>query len=237
MCSVCIIEKVDFVASGGRTCKVKVHIDFGVSRYFISDIRLNASWDEGAPNITFSTASGVPTTSRAVGTLKFLASDVHVSTRLVVLERAEYVPNRPHSLISVSQLTEQCACAWGSPDFVHCTWKDSSGVAFEFSYANREHFWKVDPIPETGVDTVYGLVNALAVTRSSAGIDSTAVLRPTGHPRRGQPKPAAMSPDINVHNTPSAAANFIIKVGLLAGELTKLEQQPHDGWQLIESEV
>lgn len=106
---------------------------------------------------------------------------------------------------------------------------DDTGTAFEFSYGNRELSWRIDPIPITGSDMVDGSVSALAVTRSSAKVDSTVTLHPTGHLQRSQPKLAAMSPDLHVHTTPLAAANFHIKVGLPVVELSKREAQPHDG--------
>mmetsp|Transcript_16991 Transcript_16991/g.32548 ORF Transcript_16991/g.32548 Transcript_16991/m.32548 type:complete len:119 (+) Transcript_16991:567-923(+) len=104
--------------------KMKMHIDSGASRHFISDVRLFASWDTDVPNITFNAAAGVSITSRAVGTLKVVTPDANNDLRVVTLDRAYYVPNQPHNLISVSQLTRQCADKWQSPDFTSCTWGD-----------------------------------------------------------------------------------------------------------------
>lgn len=39
--------------------EIKVHIDSGAFRHFILDARPFAPWDDGVPNITFNTASGV----------------------------------------------------------------------------------------------------------------------------------------------------------------------------------
>lgn len=91
-----------------RTDGIELHIDSGASRPFISDVRLFASWENEAPNITFSTAAAVPITSRDIGTLKFLTTDVNCDVRVVTLEHVYYLPNQAHNLISVRQLTKQC---------------------------------------------------------------------------------------------------------------------------------
>lgn len=140
-------EEVAFVDDDTQHCGTKIHIDSSASRHFVSDVRLFASLDEGAPYITFSTAAGVPITPRAGGTVTCLASDKQENKRVVELDRAYYVPNQPRNLISMSQFIRQQACKWKSPDFVDCTWVDNPCVTFEFSYGNREFSWKTEPIP------------------------------------------------------------------------------------------
>lgn len=50
------------------------HIDSGVFRQFISDIRLLTSWGDDAANVTFNNAAGMPISSRAVIALDFVAN-------------------------------------------------------------------------------------------------------------------------------------------------------------------
>lgn len=87
--------------------EIKVYIDSGASHHFISDARLFTPWNDGVSNIIFNTATGVPITSRAVGTLKFLVMDVHQHVRVVALEHAYHVRIQHHNLLSINQLTKQ----------------------------------------------------------------------------------------------------------------------------------
>lgn len=203
-------------------------IPYRISVYFLLQ-------KKGAPTITFSAAADVPITSRAVGTLKIFASDVQGDTHVVASERACYVPNQPHDFAYVSQLTNQHACTWKPPIFVNCTRLNDVVITFEFAYDIREFSWKIDPISSVGIDTVDSVINPLAVIKIFANIDSMVTLRPTGHPRRGRPKPAAISTHISVHTTPPAAANFRMAYGLPVCELNKREKQAHGDWQLVKS--
>lgn len=104
------------------------------------------------------------------------------------------------------------------------------------SFENRECFWKIDPLPSTGIDTTDGAVSVLAVTRSTANLGTAVSLRPIGHPRRGEQKLAAIPPDLPV-NTPSlVAVYFHARMSLPARELNKRVARPHDNWQLVKSE-
>lgn len=132
-----LLKSLHLLRGDAQRDGIKIRIDCGVSRHFISDIRLFTSWDEAVPNITFSTAAGVPITSRALATLKFIAMDTQVGRRVVEMEHAYFVSNQPHNLISVSQLTRQQTCAWASLDFINCTWGDGTRTVFKFSYDNR----------------------------------------------------------------------------------------------------
>lgn len=76
-------EDLPFLTGGVQDCGIKIRTDSGALRHFVSNKRLFASWNEDVPNITYSTAAGVLITSRAVSTLKFLASDVERNTRVV----------------------------------------------------------------------------------------------------------------------------------------------------------
>lgn len=80
LCAMCVrhtlhdpvTKEVAFIAGDAQHRGIKFHIDSGAS------------------------------TSRAVGTLTFLASDVHGDTRVAELDRAYYVPNQTHNLVSVN---------------------------------------------------------------------------------------------------------------------------------------
>lgn len=63
--------------------------------------------NEDVPNIPFNTAAGMYITSRAVGALEFLAKDLQYQGSIAALKHVRYVPNQPHNLLSVSQLTKQ----------------------------------------------------------------------------------------------------------------------------------
>lgn len=178
-------------------------------------MRWFSSWGNGVPNITFNTAAGVPITSRAVGTLKFLAKNVHPNVRFGALEHAYYNPNQPRNGKSKQEVEW-----WQSPDFSNCTWVDV-GIGFQFSYDNRDCFWKILPLPLMGFATVDGVVTdcVIAVTRSSATLQHSRLLRPTGHPKRGQHVPAAIPQDRVQCDLSPVVAGFHGKHGVPIGGL------------------
>lgn len=72
LCTMCIrhtlydptTEEVAFIVGDAQQCGIKTHINSGASRHFMCDVRLFASCDEAALNITFSTVAGVQINSR-----------------------------------------------------------------------------------------------------------------------------------------------------------------------------
>lgn len=96
------------MAGNAHGSEIKVHIDSGAARHFISYARLFSSWENGVLDVNFNTAVGEPVTFRAVGTLKFLAMDVHQNVRAVTQEHAYYVLNQPHNMLSVCVTNIAC---------------------------------------------------------------------------------------------------------------------------------
>lgn len=119
--------------------------------HYVQDIRLLTSSSEDATDVTFKADTGVPIKSRAVDTMGVLANGTDGETRVVAMERAYYVPNQPHSPISVRQLTR---------DFFNSTWADTDRITHQYIDLVRELLWSVTPNPEGHVDT-YGVYRHL----------------------------------------------------------------------------
>lgn len=84
---------------------IKVHIDSGASRHFISDVRLFVSWDEEVPNITFNTASCVPVTAPLYKRCMYVIG-------LLCALRMVYKHTRPVIISSLCAHTRGMAWIW-----------------------------------------------------------------------------------------------------------------------------
>lgn len=102
---------------------VVLHIDSGASKHFTSDVGLFTSWNLGAKNVTFNTATGTTIASYAVGTLKLKAYDDNRKHRIVTLRGACYAPHQPHNLVAAGQFTQNSQEQLESPDVKSCAWQ------------------------------------------------------------------------------------------------------------------
>lgn len=90
----------------------KVHVDSDASRHFLSANRLSAWWQEVVPSNTFNTAAGITITSKAVGTFKCLAADVHDVVRVAA-------SCQPTTQAYICEPTNQTMCVQLGIAFLH----------------------------------------------------------------------------------------------------------------------